>query len=351
MLSLINTKKIVLSSLFVIAVFAALYYLWLSENSNKNHSFEQPDILVEQSHSLADGIKKGHEEENKSSSEKSDIEPESNTSELTFPITLDVFLPSGDKLSVAYKLDPSFNLPRPVKNTFDSYIFNLMELADTGVIGAASNVEALLKRCSSIPRNLRDQQNQLHYFLENGALEDTNAEMRGFNVDIGSQEYHQFYEDLQLQHKLCSKITENHLEKRESYREIAIKEGDFRILSEEALRSLDSDPLRFHSLSERSWQKGNLGALSSIAFSYINGIAPGTNGKPDYVTGYAYELASFIIQERLLSVTDRNSFQIDQLRIGLEEAQFRLTLQEQNIASEIAEKILSENEKCCVGAW
>jgi len=268
-----------------------------------------------------------------------------------FPKERSLVLSNGREISVTYKLDDSLNLPRPVKETFDGYIFDLIELADNGVPSAASSVAALLKQCSKVPRSRADFESQAQNFLSSGIVRSPDPSYPDLELNHGSNEFNQAYQDLQQQYKLCSKITDQQLTEGEKYRKLALERGEFRVLSEEALASFNSDPVRFYELSERSWQLGNVGALSSISLSYTLGIVPLTSGKPDHTKAYAYELASFVIQERLLSESANNSYEIDSLRAGLEQAESFLTPQEQQEATKLADTIIAENDQCCVSIW
>jgi len=268
-----------------------------------------------------------------------------------FPKELPLKLSNGLEVLVNYKLDESLNLPRPVKETFDDYIFDLIELADDGVPSAATSVAALLKQCSTVPRSRADFESHIHNFLDTGIVRSPDPAYPDLELNQGSDEFNQTYQDLQLQYKLCSKITDQQLSDRAKYRELALERGEYRVLSEEALAAFNSDPARFYELSERSWQLGNVGALSSLSLSYTLGIAPSSLGKRNHTKAYAYELASFVIQERILSESASNAYEIDSLRVGLDQAKNSLTPQQQQEATELADTIITENDQCCVSIW
>jgi hypothetical protein len=169
-----------------------------------------------------------------------------------FPKELLLTLPSGAEVLVNYKLDGSLNLPRPVRETFDTYIFDLIKLADSGTPDAASSVDALLGQCATVPRSRADHEQQLQHFLSTGKLGESNPTLQAFEVKIGSEAFNRVYQDLHLQHKLCSKITDQQLARKNEYRELAIERGEFKVLNEEALKSFDSDPNRFYCCGKRA---------------------------------------------------------------------------------------------------
>lgn len=277
--------------------------------------------------------------------------PFSDSEESQFPKKLLVMLPSGLEIYIDYKLDESLLIPLPNRETYDTYIHSLIDLSDAGVAGAAANVEALLRQCSRTPRTPEDATDQLDNFLRSGELGSANPELADFKVEIGSDAYNQIYQDLQYQHKLCSKITEKDIERTTEFRELAYERGDFGTLSSEALSALSSDPSRFFEISKRSWELGNLGALSSISYSYQQGLAPSTGGQPDLATAYAYELASFLIQEPILSQAPDQTWAIDELKNTLEVISSNLTPHELETATELSEQLIQENKNCCKSFW
>jgi len=274
-----------------------------------------------------------------------------NYTENEYPKSLTLTLPSGLEVALSYKLTDNLNLPLPIRETYDTYISDIIELSDQGVPGAASSAEGLLRQCANAPRTQEAFASHVQYFLETGQFSSKDPSLAGLKVKIGSNAYNQLYQDMQLQYVLCSKVTDRQLEKIDTLHDLAFERGDFAVLSEETLQSFDSDPDRFHEISERSWELGNVGALQSLSLSYQLGIAPSTEGVPDRTTAYAYALAGSIIEGRVLSESQDNVFEIDDIRQSLNVASSTLTLQEQDQATLLAEEIITGNKNCCISVW
>ena len=243
-----------------------------------------------------------------------------------YPKNLTITFPAGEKLSVPFKLLNSYYLPIISKDNISDYVNILIGLSENDNPAISAEIFSILDGCSNAPRTKKE------YDLSVDNIE------KEANGDIEELLYL-----LKFDYRICENVTDEQIENRSVWKDKAIELGDYNSLLELAVLNRDEQM----EIYQRLWDLGHSGIGIALAEKYTN------RENPDYMTAYAYHLASNITFEQAYIENESSSSSglLKSMDTSLSISASRLSPSEQAEAESLAFKLLSENEKCCLGIW
>ncbi len=285
--------------------------------------------------------------------------PEINSDvDIGYPKILPVEFSTGEVVTVNFDVDASHKLPRLTADNVDSYLNQLMAMAETGNSAASEALFRSLEDCTQHPRDTSVFRSKLEQFEHSGQYKLLNSVERNFpsiNVKsvVGSQEHGSLVNSFKITHRLCLGVPQLIIENRQVWYDKAVELGDYGLLTNLAASYSGVDELKRFEIYQRLWDLGHVAVGYAIADAYQRGVPPLLNGKPDNVQAYAYHLAQNKLFEAILIDSGNTAVanEIAQMDQSLAISGASLTPAEQSAAEKMAIELVKKNPKCCKGLW
>lgn len=167
-------------------------------------------------------------------------------------------------------------------------------------------------------------------------------------------------EVLRDQFQSCDGLSNDQINSRAAWLELAATEGDFLAMRDYAVTELGLETPEGFDMYKKTWDAGHLGSASAMAILYRNGAPGELNGQPDRLTSYAYTLLSHSVYKAIsksgdnvngLSPRPLSANRLHSMDQLLSQKGAYLTPAEVKEAEHLAVSLLLDNKACCLGNW
>jgi len=280
------------------------------------------------------------------------IDPKRENAINAFPKKIDVTFPSGEIVSVTYRLRDKDYLPVLRSIDIGIYINQFIKLVEQNKNGAAAyEVYRMLANCFEAPRSSKEYYSRLKELLATGKYRYGRAETSVWLVEPDSNGYQNSVYSLQAQFHSCRNVSDKLINERKLWLERAIELNSLGALISSRFYSERYDPIGDAHFYKNAWDAGYI----IIGGNLIEGdVSRRASGRPsDPIRTHAYSLVKKTILDGYLKQIEEPNEPYLRL-LGLNNYTSdnpQLTPDDLLKAENLAIELIRNNENCCKGPW
>lgn len=333
-------------SLFTVLIVCALFFvhhLWT--NKNQIRAVEGKVDARE----ISTSIKK--QEDSEADNPIISSTEDAVSTDIEFPLSTQIIFPGGGVANISFQLSAFYSVPRYRSGELDKFYGELLESVEQGNGSSASALAGLHEDCFGVPREASKHSELVEQFQISGSYELNGEGNESIQLLPGSREYDMAYDTIKKLYSFCKNVPLEDYKSRYELRQKALELGDPNSLINHAYALKETDPKAAFQVFKQIWDRGYITVGNEISFAYAAGNHSTTSDIPDYISAYAFQLATDrVFQEAANQFPDKFGYSQSPSRSGYP-VNSNLTANQYLEAEEIAIRLLEKNDSCCKGLW